>query len=66
MEDPSYGAWGGRFGQVSEKLYRNTVVDFNPYTNRYEAQYTLSRWFEVQDDGAHTLKHYQRVIITVQ
>ena len=53
MEDPSYGGWGGRFGQDGDKLYRNTVVDYDPYTNRYEAQYTLSRWFtDIQNDFA--------------
>ena len=53
MENPSYGGWGGRFGQDGEKLYKNTVVDYNPYSQRYEAQYTLSRWFtDIQNDFA--------------
>ena len=53
MEDPSYGGWGGRFGQVSDKLYKNTVLDYDPYTKQYEAQYTLSRWFtDMQNDFA--------------
>ena len=53
MEDPSYGGWGGRFGQTGDRLYRNTVVDYNPYSERYEAQYTLSRWFtDIQNDFA--------------
>ena len=53
MENPSYGGWGGRFGAVSDKLYRNTELDFNPYTGRYEAEYSLMRWFDdIQDDFA--------------
>ena len=53
MEDPSFGGWGGRFGQTGDRLYRNTVVDYNPYSGRYEAQYTLSRWFtDIQNDFA--------------
>ena len=53
MENPSYGGWGGRFGQEGDKLYKNTVVDYNPYSGRYEAQYTLSRWFtDIQNDFA--------------
>jgi hypothetical protein len=53
MEDPSYGGWGGRFGAENEKLYKNTVLDFNGYTNRYEAEYSLMRWFDdIQDDFA--------------
>lgn len=53
MEDPSYGGWGGRFGAVNDKLYRNTVLDYNVYTNRYEAEYSLMRWFDdIQDDFA--------------
>ncbi|WP_077622549.1 DUF1593 domain-containing protein [Sediminibacillus massiliensis] len=53
MEDPSYGGWGGRFGAVNEKLYKNTVLDFDIYTNRYEAEYSLMRWFDdIQSDFA--------------
>ncbi|MFS0777068.1 nucleoside hydrolase-like domain-containing protein [Neobacillus sp. 3P2-tot-E-2] len=53
MEDPSYGGWGGRFGAENEKLFKNTVLDFNVYTNRYEAEYSLMRWFDdIQDDFA--------------
>lgn len=53
MEDPSYGGWGGRFGVVNDKLYRNNVLDFNPFTSRYEAEYSLMRWFDdIQDDFA--------------
>ena len=53
MEDPSFGGWGGRFGQTGDRLYRNTVVDYNPYSGRHEAQYTLSRWFtDIQNDFA--------------
>ncbi len=53
LEDPSYGGWGGRFGKVSDKLFKNTVLDFDPYTNRYEAEYSLMRWFDdIQNDFA--------------
>ncbi|MGG4399394.1 nucleoside hydrolase-like domain-containing protein [Paenibacillus amylolyticus] len=53
MEDPSYGGWGGRFGVVNDKLFRNNVLDYDPYTKRYEAEYSLMRWFDdVQDDFA--------------
>ncbi len=53
LEDPSYGGWGGRFGLQSGSLYLNTVLDYNPYSGQYEAQYTLSRWFtDIQNDFA--------------
>lgn len=53
LENPSYGGWGGRFGAVNNKLYRNTVLDFDVYTNRYEAEYSLMRWFDdTQNDFA--------------
>lgn len=54
MEDPSYGGWGGRFGQTGENVYKNTVLDYEPDTAQYEAQYTLSRWFDdIQNDFAN-------------
>ncbi|CAH1205785.1 DUF1593 domain-containing protein [Paenibacillus sp. JJ-223] len=53
MENPSYGGWGGRFGVVNDKLFRNNVLDYDPYTKRYEAEYSLMRWFDdIQDDFA--------------
>ncbi|MBM7570577.1 DUF1593 domain-containing protein [Aquibacillus albus] len=53
IEDPSYGGWGGRFGVVNERLYKNTVLDYDVYTNRYEAEYSLMRWFDdIQSDFA--------------
>jgi hypothetical protein len=53
LEDPSYGGWGGRFGAENEKLFKNTVLDYDPYTERYEAEYSLMRWFDdIQDDFA--------------
>lgn len=53
MEDPSYGGWGGRFGVVNDKLFRNNVLDYDPYTKRYEAEYSLMRWFDdIQNDFA--------------
>lgn len=53
MEDPTYGGWGGRFGQEDTALYKNTVLDYNVYSGQYEAQYSLSRWFtDIQNDFA--------------
>lgn len=53
LEDPSYGGWGGRFGTVSSTLWKNNVLDYDPYTNEYEAEYSLMRWFnDVQNDFA--------------
>lgn len=53
LEDPTYGGWGGRFGVVSDTLWKNTVLDFDPYTGRYEAEYSLMRWFDdIQNDFA--------------
>lgn len=53
MEDPSYGGWGGRFSKDGSSLYKNNVLDYNPYTTQYEAQYSLSRWFsDMQNDFA--------------
>lgn len=49
LEDPSYGGWGGRFGEDGI----NSVLDFNPYSNEYEASYSLTRWFtDIQNDFA--------------
>lgn len=53
LEDPSYGGWGGRFSKESNSLYLNNALDYNIYSNTYEAQYTLSRWFDdIQNDFA--------------
>lgn len=53
IENPSYGGWGGRFGAENEKLFRNTVLDYNIYSERYEAEYSLMRWFDdIQSDFA--------------
>lgn len=52
LEDPSYGGWGGRFGEENG-IYVNNVLDYDPYTEQYEAQYSLSRWFtDMQNDFA--------------
>ena len=49
LEDPSWGGWGGRFGSDGV----NTVADYDPYSGRYEASYTLTRWFDdLQSDFA--------------
>ena len=42
LEDPSWGGWGGRFGADG----KNTVADFDPYSQAWEASYTLTRWFD--------------------
>ncbi|WP_426629864.1 nucleoside hydrolase-like domain-containing protein [Priestia megaterium] len=53
MENPTYGGWGGRFGAVNDKLYRNTVLDYDIHTKRYETEYSLMRWFDdIQNDFA--------------
>lgn len=53
LENPSYGGWGGRFGIASNQLYVNNVLDYDVYTNQYEAQYSLTRWFDdIQNDFA--------------
>ncbi|MGT2907017.1 nucleoside hydrolase-like domain-containing protein [Streptococcus dentiloxodontae] len=46
VDHPEYGGWGGRFGQISDKLYQNTQLDYNPYTKQFESQYTLTRWID--------------------
>lgn len=50
LESPEFGGWGGRFGLVDNKTYKNTVLDFNPNTNKYEASYTLTRWFDAMNN----------------
>lgn len=52
IEDPSFGGWGGRFGNDGI----NSVLDYNPYSKQFEAQYSLSRWFsDIQNDFAQGL-----------
>lgn len=52
-EHPEYGGWGGRFKKANSSLYLNGAVDYNPYTKRFEAEYSLTRWFDdIQDDFA--------------
>lgn len=51
IENPSFGGWGGRFCLNQQHRYVNDALDYNPYTKRYEAEYTLERWFDdIQDD----------------
>ncbi|GFZ33130.1 hypothetical protein CSC2_36560 [Clostridium zeae] len=53
LENPSYGGWGGRFEATSDKLSKNTALDYDPYTKQYEAEYSLMRWFDdIQNDFA--------------
>lgn len=53
MEDPSFGGWGGRFNKEKDNFWENKALDFNPYTNQYEAEYALMRWFDdIQKDFA--------------
>lgn len=53
LENPTYGGWGGRFGVTSDKLWQNNVLDYDPYTNQYEGEYSLMRWFDdIQNDFA--------------
>ena len=52
LENPTYGAWGGRFSAGG----RNTVADWDPWSARFEASYTLTRWFDdIQNDFAARL-----------
>ncbi|WP_162012227.1 DUF1593 domain-containing protein [Streptococcus sp. S784/96/1] len=52
-ENPKFGGWGGRFTQIRSNLYKNQAVDYNPFTRRFESEYTLTRWFDdIQDDFA--------------
>lgn len=52
-ENPTYGGWGGRFGAVNNRLWKNNVLDYDPYTGQYEAEYSLMRWFDdIQNDFA--------------
>lgn len=52
-ENPTYGGWGGRFGAAGDKLWKNNVLDYDPYTEQYEAEYSLMRWFDyIQNDFA--------------
>lgn len=53
LENPSYGGWGGRFGAGENATYENNVLDYDPYSGQYEAQYSLSRWIpDIQNDFA--------------
>ncbi|SEP84238.1 Protein of unknown function [Ignavigranum ruoffiae] len=53
VNNPEFGGWGGRFTKLNHNLLQNQVVDYNPYSNQYEASYTLSRWFDdIQEDFA--------------
>lgn len=52
-EHPSYGGWGGRFIETKAHLYQNEAYDYNPYTQQFEVEYALERWFnDLQDDFA--------------
>ncbi|MBR2810968.1 MAG: DUF1593 domain-containing protein, partial [Solobacterium sp.] len=56
LEDPSYGGWGSRFTQESETLFKNNALDYSPYSQQYEASYTLTRWFtDIQNDFAERI-----------
>lgn len=51
MEDPTYGGWGGRFGEDSDGNFRNIVSDV--FNGQNDTTYTLTRWFDdIQDDFA--------------
>ncbi|EOH93764.1 DUF1593 domain-containing protein [Enterococcus pallens] len=50
-EDPSFGGWGGRFKEKNPYLFTNDALDYNPYTQQFESEYTLTRWLDdIQDD----------------
>lgn len=53
VEHPNYGGWGGRFDIVSNNLSQNIQLDYNPYTDQFESQYTLTRWItDINNDFA--------------
>lgn len=53
LEDPTYGGWGGRFGREEDGTYKNTVSDFDPFGQKEDTSYTLTRWFDdIQSDFA--------------
>lgn len=57
LEDPSFGGWGSRFGKLNDRLYKNIALDYNPYSHQFEAQYSLSQWFDaIQNDFAARVK----------
>lgn len=45
-ENPSYGGWGGRFGDFAGNCAINDALDYNPVNKRYESVYSLTRWFD--------------------
>ena len=53
-EDPSYGGWGGRFGDGDhENLWVNNALDYNPAGKNFSTGYSLTRWFsDIQEDFA--------------
>lgn len=52
-ENPDYGGWGGRFEKTAPNLYSGTAFDYNPYSQLFEQEYTLSRWIsDIQADFA--------------
>ena len=46
IEDPTYGGWGGRFAVNDNGVYKDSVSDYNPYTESTDAKYPLTRWFD--------------------
>ena len=53
-ENPTYGGWGGRFGNFNKDGRAiNDVMDYNPVMKRFEGSYSLTRWFDdMQNDFA--------------
>ena len=52
-ENPTYGGWGGRFGEFVGSLAVDNVLDYNPKTQRFETAYTMKRWIDdIQNDFA--------------
>lgn len=54
FENPSFGGWGGRFREISPNTFTtNQTIDYNPYTKRFEQEYSLYRWIpDIQADLA--------------
>jgi len=52
-ENPSYGGWGGRFGNFNGNRAINDALDYNPVLKKFDSVYSLSRWFDdMQNDFA--------------
>lgn len=51
-EDPTWGGWGGRFVQESDRYWTDKgCADWNPYSQKEDSVYPQTRWFpDIQED----------------